>query len=148
MVEVLIPLFAFLQFYTVVHWDSKAHNSASSVSLLIIIRSGRLAEIRLSTWMSESYCSLCGIFSKTEDGLCIYYLFLLSNLNFFHNSQWMTLHTSICLVLYSLCTNSLHSLIYWSFRLYYRITYICCFVASYLFSLWYGWSLWHWFVLQ
>ena len=35
----------------------------------------------------------------------------------------------------------------WSFRLYYHITYICCFVVSYLFLLWYGWFLWCCFVL-
>ena len=35
----------------------------------------------------------------------------------------------------------------WSFCLYPKITYICCFVASYLFLLWYGWSLWRYFVL-
>ena len=33
------------------------------------------------------------------------------------------------------------------FCLYHHIIYICWFVASYLFLLWYDWSLWHCFVL-
>ena len=46
-VQVLILLFAFFQFYSVVSWDSKVHNSASFLSdfLLSIIRSDRLAII-------------------------------------------------------------------------------------------------------
>ena len=36
----------------------------------------------------------------------------------------------------------------WSFRLYHHKTYICCFVASYLFLLWYDCFLWRCFVLQ
>ena len=35
----------------------------------------------------------------------------------------------------------------WWFRLYHYITYICYFVASYLFSLWFDWFLWRCFVL-
>ena len=46
-VEVLILLFAFFQFYSVVSRDSEAENFVSSLFfLLIIIRSGLLAEIR------------------------------------------------------------------------------------------------------
>ena len=37
--------------------------------------------------------------------------------------------------------------IYHLFRLYHQIIYICYFVASYLFSLWFDWFLWHCFVL-
>ena len=47
--------------------------------LLIIIRSGLLAEIRWSVCMSKSHWSLCVLFSKTGAGLCIfhyYYLFV------------------------------------------------------------------------
>ena len=46
-VEVLIHLFTFFQFYSVVSWDSKVDNFASFLFffLLIIIRSGLLAEI-------------------------------------------------------------------------------------------------------
>ena len=47
-VEVLIFLFSFFQFYSVVSRDSKVNNFASSLFffLLIIIRSGLLAQIR------------------------------------------------------------------------------------------------------
>ena len=81
--------------------------------LLIIIRSGLLAEIRWSVCMSKSHRSLCVLFSRTGAGLCIYHLFVWSNLIFLHISQWITLPTQSCLVLYSFCANLLHSLIIW-----------------------------------
>ena len=40
------------------------------------------------------------LFSRTGDGLCIYHLFVWSNLNFLHIPQWIT---SSCLVLYFFC---------------------------------------------
>ena len=48
----------------------------------------------------------------TDSGLCIYHLFVWSNLNFLHNSQWINFPNQ-CLVLFSLGANSLHSLIMW-----------------------------------
>ena len=46
-IEVLILLSTFFQFYSVVNWDSKVDSFANSLFLLlIIIRSGLLAEIR------------------------------------------------------------------------------------------------------
>ena len=127
-------------FHSVVHWDGKVHNSASSLFfgffffffffLLIIIRSGRLADICWSVCISKSQKSLCVPFSRTDSGLCIYHLFVWSNFNFLHNSQWITLPTQSCLVLYSFCANLQLSRIMW-------LTYICCLVTSYLFSLWY-----------
>ena len=59
--EVFIPLFIFFQFFSVVSRDSKFHNFASSLFLLIIIRSSRLAEIKWSVCMSKSRRSLCVI---------------------------------------------------------------------------------------
>ena len=53
------------------------------------------------------------LFSKTGTGLFIYYLFVWSNLNCLHISQWITLPTQSCQVLYSFCANLLHSLIMW-----------------------------------
>ena len=44
-------------------------------------------------------------FSWTDSGLCIYHLFVWSNLNFLHNFRWITLPTQLCLLLYSLCAN-------------------------------------------
>ena len=79
--------------------------------LLIIIRSGLLAEIRLSVCMLKSYRSLCVSFSRTVAGLGIYHLLVWSNLNFLHISQWITLPIQSCLALYSFCANFLHSLI-------------------------------------
>ena len=93
--------------------DSKVDNFAGFLFLLIIIRSGFLAEIRLSVCMSTSYRSLCVSFSSTSDGLCIYRLLAWSKLNFLHISQWITFPTQSCIALYSFCTNLLHSLIMW-----------------------------------
>ena len=76
--------------------------------LLIIIRSGLLVEIRWSVCMSKSHRSLCVLFSRTGAGLCVYHLFVWSNSNFLHISQWITLPTQSCLVLYSFCANLLH----------------------------------------
>ena len=56
-VEVLILLFTFFQFYFVVNWNNKVNNFANSLFLLIIIRSGFLAEIRWSTCKLKSHRS-------------------------------------------------------------------------------------------
>ena len=72
---------------------------------LIIIRSYRLAENKSSVCMLKSHRSLCVSFSWTNARLSMYHLFRWSNLNFLHNSLWITLPTHLCLVLYSFyCT--------------------------------------------
>ena len=109
-VQVLIFLFAFFQFYSVVSRNSKVLYSAGSL-FFVDITSGRLAEIKWSVCISKSQRSLCGSFSWKDSGLCIYHVFVWSNLNFLHNSQWITLPIQLCLVLYSFCANLLHSLI-------------------------------------
>ena len=96
--------------------------------LLTIIKSSLLAEIRWSVCISKSYKSLCVLFSRTGSGFCIYHLFVWSKLNFLHISQWITLPTQLCLVLYSFCANLLHSLIN-------SIGYIYYFVVSSMLSL-------------
>ena len=63
--------------------------------------------------MLKSHRSLCEAFSRTGAGLCIYHLFVWSNWNFLHISEWTTLPTQSCLALYSFCANLLHSLIMW-----------------------------------
>ena len=63
-VEVLILLFTFFHFYSVVSRDSKVDNFASSFIIIIIIRSGLLAEIRWSVSMSKSQRSLYGSTSE------------------------------------------------------------------------------------
>ena len=76
-IYIFILLYTFFQFYSVVNRDSKVDNFANSLFLLlIIIRSGLLAEIRWSVWMSKSHRSLCVSFSRTGAGLCIYHLFV------------------------------------------------------------------------
>ena len=79
--------------------------------LLIIIRSGLLAEIWWSVCMSKSHKSLCVSFSRTSAGLCIYHLLVWSNLTFLHISLWITLPTQSYLALYSFCANLLHFII-------------------------------------
>ena len=70
-----------------------------SYFLLIIIRSGCLAEIWLSFCILKSQWSWAVSFSRTDSGLCIYYLFVRSNFNLFHNSQWINLPIQSGLVL-------------------------------------------------
>ena len=106
---------------------------------LIIIRSGLLADIMWSVCMSKSHRSLCMSFSETDAGLCIYHLFVWSNLNFLHVSQWITLPTQSCLVLYSFCANLRHSLIMWlivSSLLPHSLHLLFCCVLSILALIW------------
>ena len=71
-VPVLIHLFDFFQFYSMVSPDSKVHNSEDSLLLLLtIIRSGRQVEIKGSVCISKSHRSLGISFSRTDSGLCI-----------------------------------------------------------------------------
>ena len=84
-----------------------------SFFFLTIIRSGCLSEIRWSVWISKSQRILCVLFSRMDSGLCIHHLFGWSNLNFLHSCLRITLLIPLCLVLYSLCTISLHLLIMW-----------------------------------
>ena len=112
-VEVLILLFNFLQIYSVVRRDSKVNNFTDSLSFVDYYDSGLLAGIRWSVCMLKSHRSLCESFSRTGAGLCIYHLFVWSNWNFLHISQWINLPTQSCLDLYSFCANLLHSLIMW-----------------------------------
>ena len=107
--------------------------------LLIIIRSGLQAKIRWSVCMSKSYRSLCVSFSRTGAGLCIYHLWVWSNLNFLHISQWITLPTQLCLALYSLWANLLHSLIMWLIVLSlspHSLHLLFCWVLSILALIW------------
>ena len=108
--------------------------------LLIIMRSGLLAGIRWSVCMLKFHRSLCESFSRTGAGLCIYYMFVWSNWNFLHISQWITLPTQSCLVLYSFCANLLHSLIMWlivsSLSLHSLHLLFCC-VLSILALIWF-----------
>ena len=112
-VAVLLLLFTFFQFHDAVSRNSKVDNFASSLFFIIITRAGLLAEIRWSVCMSKSNRSLCVSFSRASAGLCIYHLFVWSNLNILPISAWITLLTQSCLVLYSFDANLMHSLIMW-----------------------------------
>ena len=94
--------------------DSKVDNFADSLFyLLIIMRSGLLVGIRWSVCILKSHRGLCESFSRTGAGLCIYHLFVWSEWNFLHISQWTTWPTQSCPALYSFCANLLHLLIMW-----------------------------------
>ena len=89
-VLVLIPPFAFFQFYFVIRWDSKFHISACSlffVDYYVWSSSlGRLAEIMWAVCISKPAWSFYVLFSWIYSGLCIYHLFVWLNFNFLHNS--------------------------------------------------------------
>ena len=119
-VQVPIFLFVFFEFYSLVSQEDKVYYSTGSpFFLLTITRFGRLAEIRWSICISKSQWSLCISFCMTYSGLCIYHLFVRSNLNFLHNSQLIILYNQSCLVLFSLGANLQH---------YYYYHYYCYFL--------------------
>ena len=77
--------FSFFSHFSVLFCGQRGQQSQqfckiSFTFLLIIIRSGLLAEIKWSVYMSKSQRSLCILFSRTGAGLCIYHLFVWSNL--------------------------------------------------------------------
>ena len=89
--------------------------------------------------MSNSYRSLCVSFSRTGAGLCIYHLFVWSNLNFLYISKWITLLTKLSLVLYSFCPNLLLWLIMWlivSFLSPHSLLLLFCCILSILALIW------------
>ena len=111
-VQVLVFLFTFFLLLCGQLGQERLQICKFSFFLLIIIRFDRLAEIRWSVCISKSQRSLCISFSRTDAWLCIYHLFIWSNFNFLHNSQWITLLIQFCLVLYSFWANLLHSLMW------------------------------------
>ena len=97
-------------FYCVICRDCKVYYSADYLLSLLLLKTSwcsRLAEIRCFVSISKSQRCLCIKFSRTDFGLCIYLLFIWSNLNFLHNFQWIIFPTQSCLVLYSLSANFL-----------------------------------------
>ena len=114
---------------------------------LTLTRFGHLVEIRWSVCISKSQRSLCISFSRTNSKLCIYHLFIWSNLNFLHNSQWITFLTQLCLVLYSFCNNLLYSLSMWLIISSLPLHNLHLLFYSVLSSLTLTKSLWHFFML-
>ena len=92
--RVLILLFTYLQIYS----DLFIKSTILQISLSFVdVLWGRalLAGIRWSVCMLKSQRSLCESFSRTGAGLCIYHLFVGSNWNSLHISQWISLPTSL-----------------------------------------------------
>ena len=109
-VQVLIPLFTLFQFYTVVSRDSKVNNFAMSLFCWLFL--GLVFWPRLGDpFVCQSSIGVCMWFSRSDPGKCTDHLFARSNLIFLYNSQWITLPTQFCVVLYTFCANFLHSLI-------------------------------------
>ena len=105
-INVLIFLFTFFQFYSVVSRESKVHNSASPLFCWLSL--GLVVRLRLNDPIqTENLRGVCASHSE----LYIYHLFVWSNFNFLHNFQWITFSTLLFLVLYSFCANLLCSLI-------------------------------------
>ena len=81
--------------------------------LLIIIRSGRLAEIR-DPFVFQNPRGVCVSHSPGQTLGCTYTICSYGQTSIFlHNSQWITFPTQSSLVLYLFCANLLHSLIIW-----------------------------------
>ena len=112
-----IYLFFFSLSFRIILWSvGRAKSTILQILfffLLIIMRSSLLAGIRWSVCILKSHRSLCESFSRTGAGLGIYHLFVWSNRNFLHISQWITLSTQSWPALYSFRVNLLHSLIMW-----------------------------------
>ena len=76
--------------------------------LLIIIRSGRLAEFKWSVCITKSQRILFVSFSRTNS-----VLFVWLNSSFLHNSPWITFPTQPCLFIDHFSASLLHSPIMW-----------------------------------
>ena len=105
-VQVFILLFTFFQFYSVVSWDSKIHNFASSLFfILIIIRSDRLA-------VCHNPRGVCVCHSPGRILGCAYTICSYGQLSIsFNIPSGSPLSTQVCLVLNSFCVNLQHLLI-------------------------------------
>ena len=110
-------------------WSICLRSSPSISRMVPSILQGRQPSY-LSLWWGSRYI----IWFRVTFSL----LLLFTPFRVFHTSvnRWFLI-TVICI----------HLLCDWSFRLYHYITYICCFIATYLFLLWYDWSLWRCFKL-
>ena len=102
----------FFHFLSVVRWNGKIYRM--SIFFLFNLRISLLTGIEWSVCIAKFQKIFASHFSWKNSGLCIYHLAESSNFNLLHNSQWITLSTQSCLVLYSFFTNLLHSLIMWS----------------------------------
>ena len=78
---------------------SKVYNSACSLFPWLFY--GPVVWPRLGdTFISQNPIAVCVSFSRIDSRFYIDHLFVWSNLDFLHNSQWITLPTQLCLVSY------------------------------------------------
>ena len=90
-------LFIFFQFYSVVSRDSKVDNFADFLFFFSWLLLGLVFWPRLGDLcVCQSPVGVCVLFSRTGAVLCIYHLFVWSNLNLLNISQWITLPTQSC----------------------------------------------------
>ena len=96
-VEVIILLFTFFQFYSVVSQKSKVDKFASFLFLLLqgLVFWPRLGDLSACQSPIDVYVS----FSRRGAGLCIYHLFVWLNWNFLYISQLITLPAQSWLLL-------------------------------------------------
>ena len=86
--------------------------------LLIIIRSGLLAEIRRSVYMSKSQRTLCVLFSRTGAGLCVYHFVCMVKFKFLaHLPVDHLTHQVVSIIIIIIEFSVLFSVSYWIFIL-------------------------------
>ena len=111
--------------------DSKAHNFLNSFFFKLLL--GLVFLLRLADQF------VCVSFSRRDAVLCMYHLLLWWNFDLLHISQWNTLPTQSCLVLYSFCAKLPLSLILWlivSSLSPHSSHLLCCYVLSILALIW------------
>ena len=97
----------YLSFFSIsinlIQWSTGSVKSAIQLGLCFLLTeklksSGQVWVIRLNIIIPEEFYVS---FSRTDSKLCIYHLFVRSNFNFLHISQWITYPTQSYLVLCS-----------------------------------------------
>ena len=138
-----LSFFAFFHFYSVVRRDSIIYNF-TSLLILFIITWSRISALLLFQNPREVSTS----HSPVQTLGCAYTICSYSQTSISCTiPSWLLCRASrVYSHILSVLICCIRLLWDWSFRFYHHIT-NTCFVASYLFSLWYGWSLWRYFVL-
>ena len=117
--NLLISFFKSWYFYSFsLSFSSTLTSAGTAISIIIpvcsflsiIIRSGRLASIRLSHWIFMSHSTLISSFSTAPSGACLYHFSLCSNLFSLQICQW-TFFATLCRLSYNFWTNFSHPLV-------------------------------------
>ena len=127
------------QFYSEVNRDRKFHNTANSLCFFVdyyLVWS--FGQDLGSVFISKSQGSLCVLFPRTNSESYMYHYFVWSILISCKSPSEFTCPPSLVwyytLSVLVCCIRLWYD---WSFHLQHYITYICCFVVSYIFLLWY-----------